>query len=132
MRTPFLFAALALASCHAAMSTPLAEIPKLATLEAVMDNQATAIDPMFKKIGQAKLDDAELAAMSAAAERIQATSLKTKDFSKGRAEFEAITAKLHDKAKALGAAATAKDAAAVSASLTDMRALCRECHSKFR
>lgn len=133
MRTSILAAAaLLLAACAATRNTPLAEIPKLASLEEVMDNQATASDPQFKKIGQAKFDDAELAALAQAAERVQATSLKTKDFAKGRAEFEALATKLNEKAKALGTAAGAKDAKVISATLEEMRSTCRECHSKFR
>ena len=125
-------AAVLLASCASAKMTPLGEIPKLTSLEEVMDNQATAADPQFKKIGQAKFDDAELAALAQASERIQATSLKTKEFAKGRAEFDALATKVNDKAKALGAAAAAKDAGAISASLTEMKATCKACHSKFR
>jgi cytochrome c556 len=133
MRTTLLAAlALALAACVANKTTPLADIPKLTSLEDVMDNQATAIDPQFKKIGQATFTDAELAAIGQAAERVQATSLKTKDFAKDRAEFAAIAGKLNDKAKALGTAAGAKDAKAVSGTLEEMKALCKECHSKFR
>ncbi|MFT3772337.1 MAG: cytochrome c [Minicystis sp.] len=130
-----LAAALLLAACVSAKTTPLAEIPGLTKLDDVMDNQATASDPQFKKIGQAKFDDAELAALAQAAERIQATSLKTKEFSKSQkdaAGFEALATKLNEKAKALGTAAGAKDAKAISAALEEMRATCRECHSKYR
>lgn len=133
MRTSLLaIAAISLAACASKMNTPLGDIPKLQKLDDVMDNQATAIDPQFKKIGQDKFDDGEIAAIAAAAERVQATSLKIKDFSKGRAEFEAIATKLNEKAKALGASATAKDAKAISANLQEMRQLCRDCHGKFR
>jgi len=133
MRKPILaLAAVVLVSCASAKMTPLAEIPKLTSLEDVMDNQATTADPQFKKIGQAKFDDAELGALAQASERLQATSLKTKEFAKGRAEFDALAMKLNEKAKAVGAGATAKDAAAISAALTEMKATCKECHSKFR
>jgi len=125
-------AALLLAACAANKSTPIGEIAALASLEDVMDNQATTADPQFKKIGQAKFDDAELGALATASDRIQATSNKTKDFAKGRAEFEALAVKLNAKAKALGAGATAKDPAAINAALTEMKATCKECHSKFR
>jgi cytochrome c556 len=125
-------ALLLLAACVKERHTPLAEIAKLTKLDEVMDNQATAIDPQFKKIGQSKFDDAELAAMAEAADRVQATSAKIKDFANGRAEFEALAAKLNEKAKALGTAAGAKDAKAISANLEEMRGTCRQCHSKFR
>ena len=71
-----------------------------------------------------------------ASERLLVTSAKIKDFSKdfpkGPADFEALAARLNEKAKALGAAAAAKDAAAAKAALTEMKATCKECHSKFR
>ncbi|APR75377.1 Hypothetical protein A7982_00723 [Minicystis rosea] len=135
MRNALLAAALFLAACAANKTTPLAEIPSLTKLDDVMDNQATAADPQFKKIGHDKFDDAELAALVQAAERIQATSLKTKDFaktSKDPAAFEALAMKVNEKAKALGTAAAAKDAKGISAALEGMRGACRECHSKLR
>jgi cytochrome c556 len=135
MRHSLLAFALLLAACVSSKSTPLAQIPALTSLEDVMDNQATAIDPQFKKMGQAKFDDAELAALAQAAERLQATGLKTKDFSKGKkdpAAFEALALKVNEKAKALGAAAAAKDARGVNDNLGELKGLCKECHSKFR
>ncbi|MBK8253808.1 MAG: cytochrome c [Polyangiaceae bacterium] len=112
-------------------NTPVADIPKLATIEEVMDNQATTADPEFKKIDNESYTDADYAAFTTAAERISATSLKTKDVTKG-AEFDALAVKLHDQAEALGKAAAAKDAAAAKAALSGMKAACKECHSKFR
>jgi hypothetical protein len=127
-----LSAAFALVSCGPpVMNTPIPEIAKLQTLTQVMDNQATTADPQFKKIGSDKLTDQDFAAFSAASERLLATSLKTKEFSKGP-EFDALAMRIHDKADALGKAAAAKDAAAASAALTEMKATCKECHSKFR
>jgi hypothetical protein len=132
--TTILAAALALAAVHCGApitNTPVNDIPKLTSLTIVMDNQATVADPQWKKIGATSYADADWAAFSLTSERIQATSLKTKDFSKGP-DFDALAMKLNDKAKALGAAATAKDSAAASAALGDMKATCKECHSKFR
>ena len=127
-----LSAACALASCGPpVMITPIPEIAKLQTLTLVMDNQATTADPQFKKIGSDQLTDQDFAAFAAAAERLQATGLKTKDFSKGP-EFDALAQRIHDKAAALGKAAAAKDGAAARAALTEMKATCKECHSKFR
>jgi cytochrome c556 len=40
--------------------------------------------------------------------------------------------KLNEKAKALGVAAGAKDAAGARAALGEMKATCKACHSKFR
>jgi hypothetical protein len=112
-------------------STPLEEIPKLSKLEDVMDNQATVADPQFKKSGQSAFSDAEFAAFADAARRLEVTSLKIKDFSKGAA-FDALALRLNEKARALGAAAAAKDAVAAATTLREMKATCKECHSKFR
>ena len=113
------------------LTTPIADIPKLTTLDAVMDNQATVADPQWGKIGAASYTDADYTAFAELSDRIQATSLKTKDFSKGP-EFDALAQRLHDRAKSLGAAAAAKDAKASSAALGEMKATCKECHSKFQ
>lgn len=132
--TTLLAAAFALAAvrCGAPITnTPVNDIPGLTSLETVMDNQATVADPQWKKIGEASYADADWAAFTLVSERIQATSLKTKDFSKGP-EFDALAMKLNEKAKALGVAAAAKDAAGASAALGEMKATCKECHSKFR
>ena len=111
--------------------TPVEEIPKLTKLDDVMDNQATAMDPLFKKIGQTQFSDSDWAALTAAAARVQATSLKIKDFSKG-AEFDALAMKLNQQAGELGATYTTKDPAAASTALANMKATCKECHKKYR
>jgi cytochrome c556 len=138
MRTTPLAAALAasvicaLIACGPPIkNTPIEEIPKLTTLVDVMDNQATVADPQFKKIGEATFTEADFSAFAEASRRLEATSLKIKDFSKGP-EFDGLAARLHEKAEALGKAATAKDAAGANAALTEMKATCKECHSKFR
>lgn len=113
------------------MSTPIADIPKLGSLKEVMDNQATTADPQFGKIGKTTYADADYADFTTTADRIGATSLKIKDFSKGP-EFDALAMRLNEKAKALGTAAGAKDAAGASKALQEMKATCKECHSKFR
>lgn len=113
------------------MSTPVADIPKLGSLKEVMDNQATTADPQFGKIGNTTYSDADYADFITTADRIEATSLKTKDFSKGP-DFDALAMRLNEKAKALGTAAKAKDAAGSSNALKEMKATCKECHSKHR
>ena len=112
-------------------NTPVEEIPKLTKLGDVMDNQATAMDPLFKKIGQTTFTDADWAAITAAAARVQATSLKIKDFSKG-AEFDALAMKLNQQATELSNSYASKDAAAANTALGNMKATCKECHKKFR
>ncbi len=124
-------AASPLVACAPKLSTPLADIPKLTSLDAVMDNQSTIADPQWGKIGAASYTDGDYTAFGAVAERIQVTSLKIKDFSKGP-EFDALAMKLNEKAKALGAASIAKDAKAAGAALGEMKATCKECHSKFK
>lgn len=124
--------ALAAASCGPPIkNTPLADIPKLTSLAEVMDNQATVADPQFAKRDQATFTDADYTAFAEMSERINATSLKIKDFSKG-ADFDALALKLNQLAGSLGKAAAAKDAAASGQALKDMKATCKECHSKFR
>jgi hypothetical protein len=130
MRKSILLALLFAAGCFN-MHTPVADIPKLTSLDDVMSNQAATMDPQFGKIGQAKFEDADFAMFADASVRIAATSLKTKDFSKGP-EFDAFAMKLNDGAKALGAAAAAKDSAAANAALTNMKAACKDCHHKFK
>ena len=124
-------AALAVACGPPVMNTPVEEIPKLTKLEDVMDNQATVMDPLFKKIGQTTYSDEDWAALTAAGTKVQATSLKIKDFSKG-AEFDALAMKLNQHATELSNSYASKDAAAASNALTAMKATCKECHKKFR
>ena len=120
------------AACGPPMKqTPVEEIPKLTKLDDVMDNQATAMDPLFKKIGQTSFNDEEWAALTAAATRVQATSLKIKDFTKG-AEFDALAMKLNQGATELSNSYATKDAASANKALKGMKVTCKECHKKFR
>jgi hypothetical protein len=111
--------------------TPVEQIPALKSLAEVMDVQSTTADPEFAKIGQGTYADADFAAFAETSRKIDATSKHLKDFSKGP-EWDALAAQLGAKATALGAAATAKDAGAASQALTDMKATCKACHSKFK
>jgi cytochrome c556 len=131
MRALIPIAVLCLCACAPKKNTPIEEIPKLTKLDDVMDNQAAVADPLFKKIGTSSFSDAEWAQVAEAGARLQATSAKIKDFSKGAA-FDALALRLNEKAKALADAATAKDAAAASSTLAEMKATCKECHSKFK
>ncbi|HEX3867265.1 MAG TPA: cytochrome c [Gemmatimonadaceae bacterium] len=120
------------AACGPPMKqTPIEEIPKLTKLDDVMDNQATVMDPLYKKIGTATFTDGDWAALTSAAARVQATSLKIKDFSKG-AEFDALAMKLNQQAGELAASYSNKDAAAANTALGNMKATCKECHKKYR
>ena len=127
----FAVSALSLVACVKQRNLSTDEIPKLTKLDDVMDVQSTIADPQFKKIGQATYSDADWAAFADTSARISATSLKIKDFSKG-AGFDALAVQLSEKAKALGDAATAKDAAAASKALAEMKATCKSCHKQFK
>ena len=124
-------ALLLVVGCAAKKSTPLEEIPKLTKLADVMDNQSTVADPLFKKMNQTAFTDEEFKAMEDAAARLQVTAPKIKDFSKGP-EMDALATRLGEKAAALGTAAKAKDAAGAATALKEMKATCKECHSKFK
>ncbi len=107
------------------------EVQSLPSLKQVMDAQATYADPLLKKRNQAAFSDAEFAQMVDASARLVAMSAKAKDFSKGPA-FDELAARLHGQAEALGAAGQAKDGNAARAALSSMKAICRDCHSKFK
>jgi len=126
-----LAAAASMTACVAKRLVTVDEVKNLTTLEQVMEAQATYADPQFKKRGQASFTDEEFATFADVAVRLQATGLKTKDFSKGPG-FDELAVRVHDRAVDLGTAAAAKDAAGARKALTDIKASCKECHSKFR
>lgn len=111
--------------------TPVDKIPTLGKLSEVMDVQATAADPQFKKIDQEAFTDDDWAQFKDTAAKIQATSKRIKAFSKGP-DFDALADRLGEKATALDAAADARDAVAAKGALSEMKATCKECHSKHR
>jgi len=121
----------AVSACAPKLRTPIDDIPKLTSLEQVMDNQATVADPQMGKAGEATYSDADWTAFTEVGTRIQATAKKIKDFTKGP-DFDALADRLGVSAKSLADAAAAKDTAKASAALTEMKATCKECHSKFR
>jgi hypothetical protein len=113
------------------LNTPVEEVPKLTKLEDVMANQSTVMDPLFKRMDQPAYTDDDWAAFTAASSKVQATSLKIKDFSKG-AEFDGLAIRLNTQAAALANAYSGKDVNAARQALHDMKATCKECHKKFR
>jgi cytochrome c556 len=135
MQTRLLVSSLAVAALAACgpptNNTPVEGIPKIQSLSELMDVQATAVDPQFGKASQESFTDAEFTELAAAGAKIDATSKHLKSFSKGP-DFDALGAKLNEKANGLSKAAAAKDAAAARTALTEMKATCKECHSKFR
>lgn len=113
------------------VTTPMAEIPRIAQLSTLMDNQATVMDPLFKQIGATEFSPEAWEALREAATRTQATSLKIKDFSKGPA-FDALAMQLNQNATDLGNAAAGHNVASTNRALTEMKATCRACHKQFR
>jgi cytochrome c556 len=120
-----------LAACTPTNNTPVEGIPKIQSLSELMAVQATAADPQFGKASQESFTDAEFAELAGVGAKIDATSKHLKTFSKGP-DFDALGMKLNEKANGLSTAAAAKDAAGARTALTDMKATCKECHSKFR
>jgi cytochrome c556 len=133
MRTAIVLATVTfgLSACVTQRNVGVEEIPKLTKLEEVMDVQATYADPQFKKIGRTSFDEAEFTAFADAGARLQATALKLKDFSKG-AEFDRLALALGEAARALADAASARNAAAASNALADIKLSCKTCHKKFK
>jgi cytochrome c556 len=107
------------------------QIDKLDDLEKVMDVQATVSDPQFAKMHASTYGDADWAGFADMGTRLQATSRKIHQFSKGP-DFDAFADKLHSQAEALSSAANAKDASRAASTLTDIKATCKACHAKFR
>jgi hypothetical protein len=126
-----LLGGLSAVGCVPKKDLPAAEIQQLQKLEDVMHVQATLADPHWRQIDQQSFTDAELTSLVDVGDRLQVSSLKIKEFSKG-AGMDALAAQLHDRAADLATGARAKDAAAVRKALGEMKATCKECHSKFR
>jgi len=134
-RSFFLFGAVAAAAVVACTpphrDVPAADVPKLTSLKDLMDAQATIADPEMGKAGKTSYTDADFAAFAEVSSRIQATSTKAKEFSKGP-EFDKLADRLHENAVQLGTVAGAKDAKGSSDALAAMKATCKECHNKFK
>ena len=95
-----------LCACVPKRDLPPAEIQKLKSLDHVMDVQGTIADPLFGKIGASSYTDQDWSAFADVGSRLQVTSQKTKEFSKGP-EFDALADQLGKKAEALATAASA-------------------------
>jgi cytochrome c556 len=127
-----LLAALALGGCGPKTVYTDADVPRAVKIGDVMWAQAQAMDPQFKKIGQASYTDEDWAGFTAAAGRLKLTTAKLKEsFSKGP-EFNQFADTLATHAGELADAAAAKDAAKASSALEASKATCKACHSKFR
>ena len=124
--------ALVLAACTPPhRDVPAKDVPALGKLDEVMDVQATVADPWFGKASATSFTEAEFTTLADVGERIQATSARTKAFSRGPG-FDALADRLGGTGKELGDAAGRKDARAATQALAAMKATCKECHTKFR
>jgi len=119
------------AACVPHRDLPPDQIDKLDKLDQVMDVQATVADPQMSKTGAASYTDADWAAFTDMSNRLQVTSKKIHQFTKGP-DFDRLADELHAKAEKLGTSAAAKDVKATSDGLASIKATCKECHSKFK
>jgi cytochrome c556 len=119
------------AACAPSKQVAVEDVPKLTKLDDVMDAQAATADPQFRKAKQESFSDTDYAGFADTARHIKATSTKLKDFTKGP-EFDTLSAQLGEQASKLLAAAEAKDAAGSRTALTEMKQVCKTCHSKFK
>jgi cytochrome c556 len=134
MRIALLFLALPLLAAACApphRDLQPAQIESLTKLDEIMDVQATVSDPQFKKIGARQYSEADYEAFEEMAHRLESTTLKIHQFSKGP-EFDAIADKLHAHAERLFGAASSQHAPSTSQALEDIQATCKECHRKFK
>ncbi len=122
---------MALMACVPHRDLPPDQIEKLDKLDQVMDVQATIADPQFAKVGQDTYSDSDWVAFADVAMRLQVTSKKVHQFSKGP-DFDKLADELHGKAEHLGTTVAAKDVHATSDALASIKATCKECHSKFK
>ncbi len=127
------FAPLLLAplGCFTPLDVPLAEIPKLQSLEEVMHAIETVSGPQWKKGGSDSYADADWDRAKDASERLFALSERAKSFSRGEA-FDKYAGQLGARAKSLGAAAAAKDVAGANKSIDELKATCKACHAETR
>jgi hypothetical protein len=118
-------------ACAAHRDLTVAQIAGATNLTEVMDVQATVADPQWSKIHKTGYSDADWAALQDMAQRIQATSARAKQFSKGPM-FDDFALRLHTHAEELGAAFAARNETGAATALAAMKETCKECHARFR
>ena len=132
MRTLSVVLVLAAAvACAPRRDLTVAQIAGVANLSEVMDVQSTVADPQWSKITKTGYSDADWAALQDMALRIQATSTKAKQYSKGPM-FDDFALRLHTHAEELQAAFSARNETGAQTALAAMKATCKECHARFR
>jgi hypothetical protein len=119
------------ASCLPKRDLPPDQIQRLSSLSEVMQVQATIADPQFKKIDRASFGDEDWIAFNDLGSRIQVTSEKARQFSKGP-EFDKLAERLGQTGAELIEATQARNVAGANQSLAEMRVICKTCHAKFR
>lgn len=123
--------ALVAGACFKPLDVPLADIPKLGSLEEVMHANETVGSQTFKLGGKDAYEAGELATLSQNGARFAALGEKGKSFSRGPI-YDKYSDQLAAQGKALAAAAEAKDAKAASQAVSDIKATCKGCHSETR
>jgi hypothetical protein len=120
-----------LVACLPKRDLPPDQIQKLGTLAEVMQVQATIADPQFKKIDSASFGNDDWIAFNDLGSRIQVTSEKARQFSKGP-DFDKLAERLGQTGAELVDATQARNVAGVNQALAEMRVICKTCHAKFR
>jgi hypothetical protein len=120
-----------LVACLPKRDLPPDQIQKLGSLSEVMQVQATIADPQFKKIDRASFGDEDWIAFNDLGSRIQVTSEKARQFSKGP-EFDKLAERLGQTGAELIEATQARSVPRANQSLAEMRVICKTCHAKFR
>lgn len=118
-------------ACFKPLDAPLADIPKLASLEDVMHANETVGSQTFKLGGKDAYEASELATLSQNGARFAALGERGKAFSRGPI-YDKYSDQLASQGKALAAAAEAKDAKAASQAISDIKGTCKSCHSETR
>ncbi|NUP04719.1 MAG: cytochrome c [Polyangiaceae bacterium] len=121
----------ALAACVKPLDVPMSDIPKLGSLSEVMRANETVAGRQWKQIGEDSYTDEEFAAFKDTGQRMEALAERGKSFSRGPI-FDKHNDTMIAQAKALTAAADAKDAKAASGALASMKQLCKDCHAATR
>src|SRR5262245_61089311 len=83
MRITLVLSPLVAMGCLHKRDLPADQIGKLTKLDELMEVQATLADPQFKKAGQPSYSDADFATFADVGTRLQVTSARLKEFSKG-------------------------------------------------
>lgn len=122
---------LSLIGCASNKPPPtLDEIKQYTKMEDLMGVHARAADPLFKKIN-GDWSQADWAKVAESAQRLETASARVKALSRGM-KWDEWSGAVNTQSLALGQAAQNKDGNAAKAALTEMKANCKACHSKYK